>query len=66
MKAAVLAGLIFLLTAAVVAFAVGLVLAGYAAIGCGVLWLALEGERARPSPVGTGREGHRCPSNRVR
>ena len=49
MKAAVLVGLFATLAAAVVAFAAGLLLLGYAAVGSGVLWLALAGERARPS-----------------
>lgn len=48
MKGIVLAGMLLAFVVAVAAFAVGLVLGGYAAIGCGVLWLALAGERARP------------------
>lgn len=49
MRPAVLAGLAASLAAAVGFFAVGLLLAGYAAVSSGVLWLALAGERARPS-----------------
>ena len=49
MKALVLLGMLAALVAAVIAFATGLVLLGYAAIGAGVLWLALAGGQARPS-----------------
>lgn len=49
MKALVLLGMLAALAAAVIAFATGLLLLGYAAIGAGVLWLSLAGEQARPS-----------------
>lgn len=48
-KTLVLTGLVISLAATVAAFTAGLVLLGYAAIGSGLLWLALASERARPS-----------------
>ena len=49
MKAAALIGMSAALVVAVVGFAAGSVLTGYAAVGCGVLVLALAARLARPS-----------------
>jgi len=63
-KTLVVLGLAVMLAVAVVAFVVGLVLVGYAALGTGGLWLAVTASDTPPDQQGPGNREHSCGGRR--